>query len=226
MGFCIHIMFFHKHPYQPFIPEDATKLIVGTLPPPRFSINQLLDEDVNFCYGSKHGLLWPILNVIFNLNLQFSNTTRAINQRKEFLYKNNIGICDLVESCERIKIDASDLGMNNIKLRDIINYLSNFKNINTLIFMGGNTKNGPEYLFRKLLNSYNIALHRSNNIAPRVHSFQFKNRIIKTISLISPSNAANRSIGSNPDYKKMKSKNSSFTTLDFRIRQYHKVFIN
>ena len=226
MGFCIHIMFLHKHPYQPFIPEDATKLIVGSLPPPRFSINQLLDEDVNFCYGSKHGLLWPILSVIFNLNLQFSNTTSAINQRKEFLYKNNIGICDLVESCERIKVDASDLGMNNIKLRDLINYLSDFKNINTLIFMGGNTKNGPEYLFRKLLKSYNIAFSRSNNITPRVHSFQLKNRTIKTISLISPSNAANRSIGSNSDYKKMKSKNSSFTTLDFRLRQYHKVFIN
>ena len=29
-------MFIHKHPYPPFIPKNATKLIVGTLPPPRF----------------------------------------------------------------------------------------------------------------------------------------------------------------------------------------------
>ena len=45
-------MFLHKHPYPPFINQDTTKLIVGTLPPPRFSTRQLLEKDVDFCYGS------------------------------------------------------------------------------------------------------------------------------------------------------------------------------
>ena len=73
-------MFLHQHPYPPFFPENATKLIVGTIPPPRFSLGQLFDEDVDFCYGSKHGLLWPILNTIFDLKLEFQNTQQAINQ--------------------------------------------------------------------------------------------------------------------------------------------------
>ena len=30
-------LFCHIHPYEIFIPEGAVKLIVGTLPPPRFS---------------------------------------------------------------------------------------------------------------------------------------------------------------------------------------------
>ena len=97
--------------------------MVGTLPPPRFSTNKLYSDDVDFCYGSKYGLLWPILENIFNLELEYQNTQNAIDQRKYFLQQNLIGICDMVESCERDKVDASDLGMKNIKLRNLTQYL-------------------------------------------------------------------------------------------------------
>ena len=110
-------MFFHKHPYKPFIQKDTEKLIVGTLPPPRFSIGRLKEGDVDFCYGSRDGLLWPILDRIFLLNLKYESSVAAIKQRKDFLQDHNIGICDIVSSCERDKIDASDLGMKHIVLR-------------------------------------------------------------------------------------------------------------
>ena len=112
-------MFLHQHPYPPFIPENTTKLIVGTIPPPRFSTGELFSEDVDFCYGSKFGLLWPILDRIFELHLKYENTNQAIVQRKKFLAQNGIGICDVIESCTRGKIDASDAGMNQIKMRNI-----------------------------------------------------------------------------------------------------------
>ncbi len=90
--------------------------------------------------------------------------------------------------------------------------------------MGGNSKNGPEYLFRKHLNSYSIPLNLISNKSPKIHQFNLNNRVIKTVSLISPSNAANRSIGANPLYKKIKQKNNTFTTFDFRIKQYENIF--
>ena len=37
-------LFYHTHPFKPFIPENATKLIVGTLPPPRFTNGTLKIE--------------------------------------------------------------------------------------------------------------------------------------------------------------------------------------
>jgi len=217
-------MFLHSHPYQPFIPKNATTLIVGTIPPPRFSMGKLLIEDVDFCYGSKFGLLWPILNNIFDLQLAYQNTQHAIEQRKLFLTKNHIGICDMVESCERDKIDASDLGMKNIKLRGLITYLNQNPSIETILFMGGNSKNGPEYFFRKHLISNNLKLLLVSKKSPKIHQFQLKRRIIKTVSLISPSNAANRSIGANPIYKKLKLHNNTFSTFDFRLLQYKKYF--
>jgi G:T/U-mismatch repair DNA glycosylase len=115
-------MFLHRHPYQPFIPKNSTKLIVGTLPPPRFSTGELLEGDVNFCYGSRDGQLWPILDRIFELDLKYENSQNAVSQRKEFLIRQNIGICDIVESCKREKIDASDIGMREVQLRDLLKY--------------------------------------------------------------------------------------------------------
>jgi len=219
----------HSHPYQPFLFEEATKLIVGTLPPPRFTTKELKEGDVDFCYGSKDGQLWPILDRIFDLKLKFETTQDAITQRKEFLRSKKIGICDVVESAERMKIDASDIGMMNIKLRNLFSYFENLPHVETLLFTGGNSKNGPEYFFRKLLKQKGIELQIVNNEVPRIHKFEFLTmsgvqRMIKTVSLTAPSGAANRAVGSLKAYKELKAKNPSFNTLDFRVMQYRPFF--
>lgn len=219
-------MFHHKHPYPPFIPEKATKLIVGTLPPPRFTTGALKDGDVDFCYGSRDGQLWQILDRIFNLNLTYENTAEAIAQRELFLQKRGIGICDIVASAKREKIDASDIGMTQVKLRDLIAVLQQNPKIDTLLFTGGNSKNGPEYFFRRNIKEYNLTLEIVSNSVPRIHKFQLPNngRILQTVSLIAPSGAANRAVGSIPAYKKLKGENPKFTTIDFRVAQYRPFF--
>jgi hypoxanthine-DNA glycosylase len=217
-------LFFHFHPYKPFLNHSTKKIIVGTLPPPRFCTKEFKENDVNFCYGSKDNLLWQILNKIYNLNLPFNNSKEAASLRKEFLLKHQIGICDIVESCKREKIDASDIGMNEVILRDILSYVKEYKNIQTLIFTGGLCKNSPEYFFRQVLKKQNISLEIVSNELPKKHQFKYDMRIIQTISLTSPSNAANRSIGANAYYKKMKKENLTYTTFDFRLEQYEKVF--
>lgn len=217
-------MFYHFHPYKPFLNQETKKIIVGTLPPPRFCNKEFKINDVNFCYGSKDNLLWQILNKIYNLNLPFENSNEAITLRKEFLLKYKIGICDIVESCKREKIDASDIGMEEVVLRDILGYIRKYKNIQTLIFTGGLCKNSPEFFFRQILKKQNINLEIISNEIPKKYIFKYDNRIIQTISLTSPSNAANRTIGSNQYYKTMKEKNQNYTTFDFRVEQYCKVF--
>lgn len=219
-------MFNHTHPYPPYIPENATKLIVGTLPPPRFTSGELKEGDVNFCYGSRDGQLWPILNKIFDLDLKFETTEAAIRQRKEFLVGNHIGICDIVASAQRDKIDASDLGMQDVSLRDIVAVLEAHSKVDTLLFTGGNSKNGPEYFFRRLLKKYELPLEIVSNVVPRVHSFQLPKtgRTITTVSLTAPSGAANRAVGSLQKYKELKSKNPKMTTIDFRVSQYRDFF--
>ena len=218
-------MFLHTHPYSPFIPKNATKLIVGTLPPPRFTEKVFKEGDVDFSYGSRDGYLWPILNRIFSLNLVFETTEEAIQQRKLFLAAYQIGICDIVASAEREQIDASDLGMKNIECRDLIFYLNENPTIDTILFMGGNSKNGPEYLFRKQLKDKGIKLETIATDGPRKYQFKIGNRNIKTVSLTAPSGAANRAVGAIPEYKALKKKHPNLNTIDFRVLQYIKYFV-
>jgi G:T/U-mismatch repair DNA glycosylase len=219
-------MFFHTHSYLPFIPENATKLIVGTLPPPRFTTGELKVNDVDFCYGSRDGLLWPVLDKLFDLDLKFENTNEAIEQRKRFLKKRGIGICDVVQSSHRDKIDASDLGMENVRLRNMTEILRQHPKIDTLLFTGGNSKNGPEYFFRKHLKQHpeEISLKVISDEVPRIYQFLLEGRIIKTVSLTAPSGSANRAIGSMKLYKTLKKNNPEFNTIDFRVLQYNGFF--
>ncbi len=219
-------MFHHTHPYSPFIPENATKLIVGTLPPPRFTNRELKEGDVDFCYGSRDGQLWSILDKMFNLKLKFETTAEAVEQRKEFLIKRQIGICDMVESSWRDKIDASDLGMKDIELRNMIQILRDHPKIEKLLFTGGNSKNGPEYFFRRHLKEVgsDAKLKVISNQVPRMHQFVLDGRLINTISLTAPSGSANRAVGSMQLYKKLKKQNPEFNTIDFRVLQYKEFF--
>jgi len=219
-------MFHHIHPYSPHIPENATKLIVGTLPPPRFTTGELKENDVDFCYGSGDGQLWVILDRIFNLDLKFETTDEARIQRERFLEERGIGICDMVASAKRQKIDASDIGMMEVQLRDLIKVIQNHPKIDTLLFTGGNSKNGPEYFFRKSIKAYHIKMKVVSNTPPRIHIFQLpdSDRMIKTVSLIAPSGSANRAVGSMELYKKMKAQNPDFTVIDFRVMQYAPFF--
>lgn len=169
-------MFLHQHPYPPFIQEDTIKLIVGTLPPPRFSTGELLEKDVDFCYGSYYNSLWLFIDAIHNLGLSYDNSQEAIEERKQFLIQHKIGVCDIVGSAEREKIDASDLGMKNIQLRDVVGYLKQYPNIDTLLFTGVNSKNGPEYFFRKHLKTYGLKLELVSNEVPRIHQFELFNK--------------------------------------------------
>lgn len=182
---------------------------------------------MDFCYGSRDGQLWPILDRIFNLDLSFETSLDAIRQRKEFLIEHRIGICDIVASAERLKVDASDLGMQNIILRDLIEVLQRFPKVTTLLFTGGNSKNGPEYFFRKVLKGYHIDFQIVSDVVPRIHEFLLpnSNRRVRTVSLTAPSGAANRAVGSLLQYKKMKAANPDATTIDFRVAQYRPFFM-
>ncbi len=171
-------------------------------------------------------MLWPVLDQIFHLGLRYDNSREAVRERQDFLIREKIGICDIVESCRRSKIDASDLGMIEIRQRNIVEQLQLHPTIETLIFTGGNTKNGPEYLFRRQLKDHGLKLHPVSSAVPRVHQFTHQKRTYTTISLTSPSNAANRAIGSNNMYKECKQAAASYTTFDFRVDQYSKIFLS
>ncbi len=56
-----------------------------------------------------------------------------------------------------------------------------------------------------------------------MHQFLLDDRIVTTVSLTSPSNAANRPLGATQLYTQRKQENPGYTTFDYRVEQYRKV---
>ena len=125
-----------KHPYEPYIPENAAKLIIGTIPPYRFCIpnGERKSCDVDFYYGSKDNSFWKLISEVTGENLHYENTAEAVNERKSLLNRMHIGITDIIESCIHENQKSDDLSLTDIKQKDLTKLLADHKQIDTLIY--------------------------------------------------------------------------------------------
>ena len=124
------------HPYEPYIPHGATKLIIGTIPPYRFCIvpQELHDDDVNFYYGSCDNSFWKLLSGITKIELPLVNTEKAIEQRKNILNNLKTGIMDIIKCCEHKNQKSDDGSLKNIAHKPLNELLLDYPSIKTLIY--------------------------------------------------------------------------------------------
>ena len=125
------------HPYAPYIPEGATKLIIGTMPPFRFCTSggrTLHDNDVDFYYGSRDNHFFYLLSEVTGTPLEFVNTTEAVNQRKQLLKQLHIGITDIVGSCIHRNGKSDDASLFSIEPKPLDKLLLEHPNIEKLIY--------------------------------------------------------------------------------------------
>lgn len=179
---------YSNHPYKPYIPQNATKLIIGTIPPYRFCIKpqKLFDNDVNFYYGSKDNYFWDLLSEVTGTQLERKNSEEAINQRKTLLTKLNIGITDVVEKCIHKNEKSDDASLEQIMHKPIKELLLQNPKIDTLIYTS------------------NFVIKQINQIADKsYHSWEIPRKVgivimnekkYNVIVLYSPSPTALRSI--------------------------------
>lgn len=107
------------HPYPPFVPDGAVRLIIGSIPPHRFCVRGTLhQDDVDFYYGSRSNGFWKLVGDVCGAGFTFGNTEEAIRERKEFLTSSRTGITDIVERCGRINGGSSDSDLAGIEFRD------------------------------------------------------------------------------------------------------------
>lgn len=125
------------HPYKPYIPEGATKLIIGTMPPFRFCTSggrELHDYDVDFYYGSRDNYFWKLISEVTGTTLEFVNTTEAVNQRKQLLQELHIGITDIVDSCIHRNGKSDDASLISLEPKPLDKLLLEHPNIEELIY--------------------------------------------------------------------------------------------
>lgn len=186
-----------KHPYTPFIPPGATRLLIGSIPPARFCIEEtpLHASDVDFYYGSKDNAFWSLLEEVFEEKLDKSTTQEAIAQRKALLMKHGIGITDIIATCIRTNQSASDEDLMDLELKDLNQLLIDHPSIHTLIYTSEFVK---KQVNKQLKCKHLIDKTNRKKQTIRVNGKEYQVRI-----LYSPSPSGLRNLGVNGRLKRL-----------------------
>jgi G:T/U-mismatch repair DNA glycosylase len=199
------------HPFKPYIPEKTKKLIIGTIPPERFSKNELFKDDVNFYYGSRDNSFWELLKVIFDVDFLKINNIEEIEKRKKFLATNKIGICDILLETSRKNGSSLDKALNVFKYLDIVEILNNNPSIDTLVYTsaeGGVKSFMTKYLKEKYAKE---VCHKTVNKKERTYQLKINDKVYNIVILYSPSPTALRSLGENGAIKRLNQWKEVFT---------------
>ena len=186
------------HPYEPFIPEGSTKLIIGTIPPHRFcdkTYESLAKDDVDFYYGSRDNYFWELLGKVFKVDFKYENTKEAVQQRKDFLTQHKMGITDIISECERKDGSSKDEDLSNIVLKDLSALLAKHPEINTLIYTS-------EFV-KKPINEHFKTYHHISKENKRIQFLKFPSKTYEVRILFSPSPLALMNLGENGEEKRL-----------------------
>ena len=129
-----------EHTFGPVYDKNSKILILGSFP-------SVKSREMNFYYGHPQNRFWKLLAKIYNDEIYTS-----IDDKKEFLLRNNIALWDSIKRCN-IK-GSSDSSITDVELNDLREIINN-SNIKKIVFNGKAAYN----LFKKYSN-YDI----TNNI--------------------------------------------------------------
>lgn len=179
---------YSNHPYKPYIPQNATKLIIGTIPPYRFCIEpqELFEDDVRFYYGSRDNYFWSLIAGVTGVRLDRNNSEAAVNQRKALLTKLNIGITDIIEQCLHKDGKSDDASLQEITLKPLKELLLQNPKIDTLLYT---SQNIIRYINKMADKSYH-----DWNTPRRQGTIIINNKKYNVIVLYSPSPLARRKV--------------------------------
>ena len=111
---------FEEHPFPPYVPANASMLIVGSFP----GIEQVLNKNnpEEWFYSATDNLFWIILSDAFQVEL------KTLKQKKDFFDKRGIAITDIFSKVKRKKksnLDKLLFGMEyNKEIKSIIDHSS------------------------------------------------------------------------------------------------------
>src|SRR5882757_2228374 len=94
------------HPFRPFVPINATVLIVGSFPGRDITQKKLSEK--NWFYGTKRNQFWNIISDVYNIEL------KSTSDKKELFNKKGIAIADIILKARRKAINNSDTNLEVI----------------------------------------------------------------------------------------------------------------
>lgn len=122
------------HPLQPFLPNSAQLLMLGSFPPPQSKWS------MDFYYPNWLNDMWRIFGIVFFDDPQYFviNQAKTFDKNKliEFLECKGIALFDTAVSVKRLKANASDAYLEVVVPTDIRQLLSDIPHCSTIVTTG------------------------------------------------------------------------------------------
>lgn len=115
-----------NHPFEPFVPDNASTLIIGSFPGMEQVLNRHNQEE--WFYSAIDNLFWPILSEAFQTELK----TRI--QKEQFLTRRGIAITDIFTKVSRKEKSNLDKHLSDLEYNKEIIYIIKKSKINRLFF--------------------------------------------------------------------------------------------
>ncbi|MDR1723270.1 MAG: uracil-DNA glycosylase family protein [Tannerella sp.] len=122
------------HPLKPFLPADATLLMLGSFPPQRKRWS------MEFYYPNLNNDMWRIMGLIFFNDKEFfvdgENKRFRLDEIIKFLANNHIALYDTAFAVRRLNDNASDKFLEVVQQTDLRALLTQIPECKTVVATG------------------------------------------------------------------------------------------
>ena len=170
------------HPFEPFVPNGATHLILGTFP--------TLKKNWRFetYYPGRSNFFWKMLANIYEVSFKYFTGTKAADERLALCAEKGIALSDTVYSCRRSAQGSSkDSDLIIIEKMNILKMLHNHRALSTVILTGSSGPVSAHKLFYEHLEENRITYQGEASKPPIHGNFQLGERKIMVHTLYSTS---------------------------------------
>lgn len=100
-----------QHPFPPLYDKNSKILILGSFP-------SVKSREQMFFYGHPQNRFWKVISAVMG-----EETPQTIEEKKNFLFSNNIALWDVIASCDIT--GSSDSSIKNVVANDLTEILNN-----------------------------------------------------------------------------------------------------
>lgn len=123
-----------EHKWKWYVPEGATKLIIGTFP------THVRNWSFDFFYPNCANNFWRVLSSIANKELKYMSGEEAISERKLILEKLKLGVTDMGLYVKRYEDSSVDHKLELVEFMNIKEIVDSHKTINKIILTSSSGK--------------------------------------------------------------------------------------
>ncbi|RNI39885.1 hypothetical protein EFY79_00855 [Hanamia caeni] len=170
-----------QHPWNWYIPRDATKLLIGTFP------TAARNRKHDFFYCSSTNRFWEVVARVAEHPLELLNGENAIEERKEILGRLKLGLTDIGRIIYRQQASSKDHSLFPVEFMDIFQILKDHPVIQLLIVSGNSQGNSSLSWFCIFCSLNDIKLNVKELKKQHETEISMADRRVKVLLAYSPS---------------------------------------